>query len=124
MAKIQAFAQAVRRQKEVSCAKSESTTRECVKGGSKYKLILGCSSIHGNFACRASSTNQHVRNADAPDAVVAPQQLEFERMGKSIAVATAVSPLAGVCRNLPICIKKVFFLTMSTAKAKAIENLS
>ena len=130
---VQAFTQAVRRQKEVSCAKSESTTalpenvlKEARNTNSFWDAAAYTETLHAEQ--ELASTNQHARNADAPDAVVAPQQLEFERMGKSTvpAVATAVSPLAGRLKELANLHKEGILSDdeYASAKAKAIENLS
>ena len=130
---VQAFTQAVRRQKEVSCAKSESTTalpenvlKEARNTNSFWDAAAYTETLHAEQ--ELASTNQHARNADAPDAVVAPQQLEFERMGKSTvpAVATAVSPLTGRLKELANLHKEGILSDdeYASAKAKAIENLS
>ena len=129
---VQAFTQAVRRQKEVSCAKSESKTalpENVLKEARNTNSFWDAAAYTKQHAeQQLASTNQHVRNADAPDAVVAPQQLEFERMGKSTvpAVATAVSPLAGRLKELANLHKEGILSDdeYASAKAKAIENLS
>eukprot|EP00943_MAST-04B_sp_MAST-4B-sp1_P007499 g7499.t1 len=130
---VEAFAQAVRRQKKVSCAKSESATalpqnvlEKARNANSFWDVAAYTASL--NAEQQLASTEQHVVNIEAPDAVVAPQQVEFERMDKPTApaVATVLSPLAGRLKELANLHKEGILSDdeYTNAKAKAIENLS
>eukprot|EP00944_MAST-04C_sp_MAST-4C-sp1_P000786 g786.t1 len=136
-----AFAEAVRRQKEVSSAKSESaialppTVLKLARDANpEWDPVAYMATV--NAQRQMVNAQQQVErmgipvSIDGPDApaVVAPKQLGFERMTEPTApaVATVESPLVNRLRQLANLQKEGILSDeeYAAAKAKAIEKLS